>query len=169
MNCIEKSFNFDWPTFWSFVQAIGVPLTLILTVWLPKKHLNDEQFRALLSYRNMYFYVTRWLPCYKFVISGTQSVEVFAGTLSPCLRIAQSISLDRIHPSKLSEHFAAIDVSASEVLRIITKEDFANRDKELIENNKIAQDALSKIDSYLKSRGCRESENKIMMPPPGSH
>jgi hypothetical protein len=164
MCILHKLTEWPWQTIWAAVQALGVPISLYAAIRLPQKWRDAELFKDLLSYRNIYNGVVRWLPrALTIDTCNKDNLEQYLATLDSCIRIAQSIPLDKIYPSDLIEHFAAIDVHSCEISRLMKAKD-PQRFRVRIELClKWSNDALETIDMYLRPRGVRLGKNNALI------
>lgn len=164
MSCLSALWNWETrPTLWGAVQALGVPAALFVAIWQPRAALAQARLEDLVAYRNMAWYLVRWMPQVKCTSSQWQSEGYECSVFAACLKITQGIPLDKVHPPAMTNRLSRVQVQGEIAYGLIKKDlpDWAEFRKE--EN--MCQDALNRIDGYLLESRCTFDHEQIAHPP----
>ncbi len=154
--------EFPWSTFWTAIQAVGVPISVFIAIYLPKYQQRKVQLENLVSNRNIAFTCQRLTEC--IFSEENDDFSKYELDVEASLPPLNNILLTNIWPSILVEHFIEIQHMALRAKKII-------KDKESIESIRLQRtdtkqetvrrnkNALKAIDDELRKRGCSFNQN----------
>lgn len=164
MCVLQSIYSWPWPTIWAAVQALGVPAALYAAIWLPRRWLAHGRLEDLVAYRNLAWYLVRWMPQVKCAAGAEWDEKGYeASVFDACLMIVKGIPLDKVHPPAMTERFGRIQVHGSIAKRLIEQRppDWMR----FREESAVCRVALERIDDHLRYMGCSFDHEQIAHPP----
>lgn len=148
---------------WIALQGIGIPLSILLALFLPYKQKRKMELEKVVSHRNITFFVERFVRVHIAPhLREGRSVDGFLDGYLVCLKEFDRLNRSEILPARLIEKFVDFSNYAHMMPRLMNLESLCREDRDLLGAIEFRlTDDIAVIDAYLRTQAIKFDADNI--------